>query len=155
MMGLTFAKSKFRPYKASECYMNIKEFVNEYKKYCFPELNDDIKVNFRIIDISHMLTLNDEIVEYRRMPVVELSGLNIHVSLYLTLKNNVSGIINVCRINSFYAPRYSVIFSGINPGTGESFPCILYPDGKFIINGKAEIFRRGGTIVLELMFFKK
>lgn len=154
-LGLTFPKSKFRPYKASGCYMNIKEFVNEYKKYCFPELNDDIKVNFRTIDISHMLTLNDEIVEHRRTPVVELSGLNIHVSLYLTLKVNVSGITNVCRINSFYAPRYLFIFSGINPITSESFPCILYPDGRLIINGKAEIFRRGGTIVLELMYFKK
>lgn len=151
-LNLTFKKDKFWLYKAEETKrQGIQEYVQEYKKYCFPELEEEFERKNRIISLLHMFELNEEIVEFRRIPVFEISGKSIHLSLYLTVKSDVQKG-NLAVINPTYAPSSSYIFMAIAAITGQTYPCILYPSGEIVING---LFKKGTTVVIDTIYFKK
>lgn len=86
-LGLNFERKKFCLYRdnSNTPLQSIEEYVQEYAKYCFPELNEDTLKQFRSINIAHMLQINESVVKERRAGVLVISGCAIQCSLYLTV----------------------------------------------------------------------
>ncbi len=150
-LELTFEKKSFVLYREDKNEGSLYSFVSDYIRYCFPERQEDIKRDFRTIDCLHLLDVNREFLEERRTPVFEISGVSLHLSLYLTIKkDNVNGII--FRVNKNYAPKTSFIFPVMGVSTGGVFPCILYPSGEGHLNST---FKKGQVVFFDITWFKK
>ncbi len=106
-LNLKFEKRRFR-YSAlvSKKSDDLKGYVEKYRKYNFPELNDDVRRTFRVINVVHMLKLNTDIISERIPSKLTLCGRQLHMSLYLNL-NGRSGII--AQVPEMYAPPVSYI----------------------------------------------
>ncbi len=152
-LRLSFQKEKFCLFKESEEAKEdeIEQYVEKYAQYCFPELNENIKTEFRAINIFHMLQLNNSMVEERRRGVFEISGKSIHLSLYLTVKCNCPKG-EIFSFNSNYAPNSSYIFPAITVVTGQGFPCTIYPSGKVFFNGN---LKKGQVLMIDTTWIKK
>lgn len=132
-LGLSFDCNQFRFSKyVSEEREELTGYVRKYKKYCFPELQEDIYTNLRIIDISHLLQVNTNFVEERAPKRLTISGRQCHMSLYLTLKGT-SGTIATLPKN--YAPRYNYIgIFGVVGTNGGVYPVTIDVNGNIFTN---------------------
>jgi len=119
-LNLKFEKHRFR-YSAlvNGERDDFKGYVEKYKKYNFPELNDDIKRQFRTINVVNMLKLNTDIVSERSPAKLTLCGRQLHMSLYLNI-NGRSGM--VAQIPEMYAPPASYICCAGIVGLGGYIP---------------------------------
>ncbi len=135
-LNLMFKKQRFR-YSAllSRERDDIKGYVEKYKKYNFPELNDDVRRIFRAINVVHMLKINTDIVSERCPAELTLSGRQLHMSLYLNL-NGRSGII--AQVPEMYAPPVSYIccagIVGLGGGISYNGKCRRY--NRYLYTGR-------------------
>ena len=163
-LGLTFKKDKFWMCKESIGSQNdkgkvnavgkeltIKEYVAEYARCCFPELNENTRIHFRKINIAHLLTLNESLVTERKFSVMEMYGDCVHLSLYLTIEVDFpKGVL--IKIHPNYAPATSYITTACVVGKNEGlYPMRMYTNGECIIEMPA--VKKGNAIIIDTTWF--
>ncbi len=119
---------------------DLKGYVEEYEKFCFPERNPYLATELRNINVSSVLEL-EEITSFRRMPVVRISGRVLHLALYLTMNKLGKG--TILKIKKEYAPKYSYILYLYNLTESKIYPATMYPSGEMITN----INVKKGTVI--------
>ena len=115
-MNLMFQKDLFRFSGLIDKKRDtVLDYIKKYKQYNYPELQDQIRDDFRTIDISHMLSMNNNIVKMRSPQKLTLCGRIVHLSLYFNVINKC-GII--AQIPKMYAPKLNYICPGCVVGCG-------------------------------------
>ena len=161
-LGLTFKQEKFWLCKEGLWSGNdknnphgkeltIKEYVVEYARYCFPELNKNARRNFRTINITHLLSLNQEMVTERKFSVMEMFGDCVHIALYLTVEaDSPRGYL--FHIHPNYAPSTSYIFPAYIAGrNGGIFPATLHINGECYV--ELSQVPKGNVIIIDTTWF--
>ena len=127
-LGLTFPKNKFVFNRTVGGADDIKQYVEKYIEYNFPERKHATAVDFRTIDVDYMVDLDEEMVSERKPKVLLLNGRSLHLNLYLTTEiDALEGIF--MRIPETYAPRRSMIFMANVFGRG-IFPVTIRTNGE-------------------------
>lgn len=131
-LELEFVTDKFVLDKSVSGKKNdLKGYVTEYKKFCFPEWNSNLATELRGINVSSILDLG-EVTSFRRMPAVMICGRILHLALYLTVNKLRKG--TILEIKKAYAPKYSYILYLYNLTEGKIYPATMYPSGELIMN---------------------
>ncbi len=149
-LGLTFGKNAFAFNRNVSGLCNIKQYVEKYIEYNFPEKNIDDAITFRTIDVDYMLNINKLLVTERRPKILLLNGRMCHLNLYLTIeRDNPEGII--ADIPSEYAPKRSILFVATAFGKG-AFPITLRESGEFYVNFPV---KKGQVVLIDAAWYMK
>lgn len=129
---------------------NLKQYVEKYVEYNFPERKPATAIDLRTIDVDYMVDLDEKMVSERKPKVLLLNGRSLHLNLYLTTEiDALEGIF--MRIPETYAPRRSMMFMANVFGRG-IFPVTIRTNGE--VYGKFP-GKKGQVILIDATWYMK
>lgn len=133
-LGLEFECEKFR---FNGYYDREKDkllrYIKKYREYGYPEFKQNVICDFRSLDVSDMLKIDNEIVTERAPKKLMLCGRTLSMYLYINYmgKNGV-----IATIPEIYAPKIGFICSMQVVGKGGVWPVTINPQGQIILNSQ-------------------